>query len=223
MQSFGDVGVNTQVDITVFLGAPGSGKGTQAKILAKQYGFIHLSTGDMLRAAIQKETGTGLRAKSFIDSGNLVPDGVMIELIEKTLADLPSSTKVILDGFPRTVAQAEALDGNDRTCVDRAVYFDVPSALLMERLTGRRICSKCGQPYHATFLPPKVKDVCDACGNALLQRPDDTEGVVKRRLEVFTQQNQPLLDFYRNASKLESLNADTEVDLLQSQLVRALN
>ncbi len=211
------------MDITVFLGAPGSGKGTQAKILAKQFGFIHLSTGDMLRAAIQKGTDTGLKAKSFIDSGNLVPDDVMIELIEKTLGELPTHSKIILDGFPRTVAQADSLDRNESTRVDRAVYFDVPSALLLERLTGRRICSKCGHSFHVSFLPPKKAGVCDECGNTLTQRPDDAEGVVKRRLEVFTQQNQPLLDFYEKAEKLQHLDADTEVDLLQSQLVEALN
>jgi adenylate kinase len=211
------------VDITVFLGAPGSGKGTQAKILAKQYGFIHLSTGDMLRAAIQKGTDTGLKAKSYIDSGNLVPDGVMIELIEKTLGDLPKSSKIILDGFPRTVAQADSLDKNASTRVDRAVYFDVPSSLLMERLTGRRICSKCGHSFHVSFLPPKKVGICDECGNILTQRPDDSESVVQRRLEVFTQQNQPLLSFYEKAEKLQHLNADTEVDLLQSKLVEALN
>lgn len=210
------------MDITIFLGAPGSGKGTQAKLLAKEHGFQHFSTGDMLRAAIQSGTEVGLKAKTYIDGGDLVPDVVMIELIEKTLAALPTSSKIILDGFPRTVAQAQALDSNSRTQVARAIYFDVPNSLLMERLTGRRICSKCGQPFHASFLPPKKEGVCDICGGALLQRPDDSEKVVKHRLEVFTIQTQPLLDFFRASGKLEKLDADIEVDDLQSQLVEAM-
>lgn len=211
------------MDITVFLGAPGSGKGTQAKILAKDHGFKHLSTGDMLRAAIQSGSETGLKAKAFIDAGNLVPDTVMIELIERTLAALSSTSKIILDGFPRTVAQAEALDHNPRTQVKRAIYFEVPYELLMERLTGRRICSQCGQPYHVKFLPPKKTGVCDVCGNSLLQRADDTESVVQRRLEVFSEQNQPLLDYYANVSKLQEADADDAVSILQAKLVKALH
>ena len=211
------------MDITVFLGAPGSGKGTQAKILAKQHGFQHLSTGDMLRAAIQRGTEIGTKAKKFIDAGELVPDPVMIELIERTLAELPSKSKIILDGFPRTVAQAEALDKNARTRVNRALFFNVPYELLLDRLTGRRVCSKCGQPYHIRHLPPRRPGICDACGSALLQRPDDTESVVQRRLEVFTEQNQPLLDFFKLAGKLQELDADAEVDALQAQLVKVLN
>jgi adenylate kinase len=211
------------VDITVFLGAPGSGKGTQAKILAKEHGFKHLSTGDMLRAAIQAGTEIGLKAKNFIDGGDLVPDAVMIELIEKTLSGLPSNAKIILDGFPRTVAQAEALDKNTRTSVKRALSFEVPSHLLMARLTGRRVCSKCGQPYHIYFMPPTKEDVCDACGGPLLHRADDTEEVVKHRLEVFEKQTQPLLDFYRVAHKLQKVNANDEVDTLQAELLEALH
>ncbi len=210
------------MDITIFLGAPGSGKGTQAKLLAKNQGFQHFSTGDMLREAIRSGTDVGLKAKAFIDAGDLVPDGVMIELIEKTLEPLPKGTRIILDGFPRTVPQAEALDRNSHTQVARAIYLEVPDDLLVERLTGRRICSKCGQPFHASFLPPRADGICDLCGGSLLQRPDDTEKVVTHRLKVFSEQTQPLLDFFRKAGKLQTLNADVEVDGLQSRLVEAM-
>ncbi|MBY0369055.1 adenylate kinase [bacterium] len=208
--------------MTVFLGAPGSGKGTQAKLLAKDHGFQHFSTGDMLRAAIKAGTPTGVKAKGFIDAGNLVPDDVMIELIEKTLSTLPASAKILLDGFPRTVAQAEALDKTKATSVDRAVYFEVPKSLLMERLTGRRICSQCGQPFHVKHMRPKVEGVCDQCGGALLQRPDDTESVVERRLEVYENQTQPLLDFYSRREKLQTLNANVAAEVLQDNLVELL-
>ncbi len=211
------------MDITVFLGAPGSGKGTQAKILAKDLGSIHLSTGDMLRAAIQQGFDVGMKAKKFIDAGELVPDGVMIELIEKALGRLPAQSKIVLDGFPRTVAQAEALDKNDATRPNRAIYFQVPNDLLLERLTGRRVCSKCGQPYHVKHMPPKKPGICDACGATIVQRPDDSENVVARRLEVFAAQNQPLLDYFKSAKKLKELNANTPVDKLQTELVKILS
>jgi adenylate kinase len=210
------------VDITVFLGAPGSGKGTQAKILAKGHGYQHLSTGDMLRAAIQAGTELGKKAEGVIHAGNLVPDSIMIELIQRTLAHLDGNSNVILDGFPRTVAQGEALDESRATRVDRAVYFELPMPLLVQRLTGRRICEKCGQPFHILFVPPKDENICDLCGGALLQRPDDTEDVVKRRLEVFSSQTQPLLDFFTRSGRLVKINGDMEVSLLQTTLGRVL-
>jgi adenylate kinase len=210
------------VDITVFLGAPGSGKGTQAKILAKDRGFKHFSTGDMLRAAIQAGTEVGKKAKAVIDAGNLVPDSIMIELIQRTLHELPSSAKVILDGFPRTVAQAEALDSDPATRVNCSIFFQLPQALLVTRITGRRICEKCGQPFHITFLPPKQLGICDLCQGKLLQRPDDTEAVVTRRLEVFATQTQPLLDFYSHSNRLIEINANVDVSALQSSLAKVL-
>lgn len=210
------------MDITVFLGAPGSGKGTQAKILSKGHGYKHLSTGDMLRAAIHAGTDLGKKAEGVIKAGNLVPDSIMIELIQKTLSELSNDSKVILDGFPRTVAQGEALDQSSATRVDRAVYFELPTALLVQRLTGRRICDKCGQPFHTLFVPPKNDGVCDLCGGTLLQRPDDTEEVVKRRLEVFSSQTQPLLDFFTRSGRLVKIDGDVEVSFLQTTLGRVL-
>ena len=211
-----------RVNITVFLGAPGSGKGTQAKRLAQSQGFIHFSTGDMLRAAIQAGTDVGKKAKVYIDKGELVPDSVMIELIESSLGKLGPGSRVLLDGFPRTVPQAEALDRKASTSVAVALYFIVPEHLLVDRLTGRRVCEKCGEPFHVTFLPPKVAGICDRCGGALIQRSDDSEKVVRRRLEVFSQQNKGLLAYYSATHKLREVDANKPIELIQKNLIHLL-
>ena len=177
------------MDITVFLGAPGSGKGTQAKKLCQTDQFIHLSTGDMLRSAIKEGTPLGLKAKSFMDKGDLVPDETVIGLIQETLAHCKPGQHIILDGVPRTVPQAEALNSHQNTRVNRAIFFEIPDSVLVERLTGRRICKSCGQPYHATHVKPEKEGACDLCGGEVVQRSDDKEDVVKRRLEVFKSQN----------------------------------
>ncbi len=177
----------------------------------------------MLRASIQSGSEVGLKAKQFIDRGELVPDAVMIELIESALNGLGDDAKVILDGFPRTHRQAMALDSSAKTSVTRAIYFLVPEKMLVDRLTGRRICEKCGQPFHVLFLPPKKMGVCDRCGGNLIQRPDDSESVVRRRLEVFAEQNDQLLDYYGRAKKLREINADSPVDSLGRQLLELLS
>lgn len=209
------------MDSTVFLGAPGSGKGTQAKKLAQRGGFLHFSTGDMLRAAIQEKTEVGMKAKTFMDRGELVPDDIMIALIEDSLAKAPVK-RVILDGFPRTVPQAEALDKKSTTAVTRAIYFKVPQSKLMARLTGRRVCKNCSEPFHVLNLKPKKEGVCDRCGGPLMQRSDDTEEVVKRRLEIFESQNSKLLDYYERAGKLKSFDGDQPIEVFQAELLRAL-
>lgn len=206
------------MNISVFLGAPGSGKGTQAKRLMQAQGFQHLSTGDILRAAIAAGTDVGKKAKSFIDKGDLVPDGVMIELIRVALSPLSPDSRIILDGFPRTVAQAEALDNDPKTRVSKAIYFKIPESVLVDRLTGRRVCAKCGEPYHIHFMPPKKASVCDKCGGELLQRSDDREDVVKRRLSVFQQSNGPLLEYYSKSSRQVQLDADRDVEKVQTEL-----
>ncbi len=210
------------MNITVFLGAPGSGKGTQAKRLAERLGFVHLSTGDMLRAAIQKGTDVGKRAKATIDRGELVSDSIMIELIQNVLSELPKA-KVILDGFPRTVPQAQALDQNASTKVNKAISFHVDAQKLVERLTGRRICEKCGEPFHVKFMPSKVAGVCDKCGGKLIQRADDSEDVVVTRLDVYQKQTSPLLNYYKDQESLFQVEADAPVDTVQNDLTKILS
>jgi len=206
------------MNITVFLGAPGSGKGTQAKRLADTTGVKHFSTGDMLRAAVKEQSPVGIKAKQFMDKGELVPDTVMIELIEVSLSNLSSDSKIILDGFPRTLPQAQALDSKTMTKVTRAIYFNIPEEILVRRLTGRRSCPKCGESYHTEFIPPKTSGACDKCSTSLVQRVDDKEEVVKKRLQVFTSQNSTLLDYYKSNDTLREINADREVTLVQSEL-----
>ena len=221
MQSSVAEGVN--VHITVFLGAPGSGKGTQAKRLSQEHGFQHFSTGDMLRAAIRAGSPLGVSAKACIDRGDLVPDDIMIALIEAALSPLPANTKVLLDGFPRTVRQAEALDTKTSTSVRCAIYFAVPEPVLISRLTGRRVCDTCGEPFHVEYRQPAKDGVCDRCGGALVQRKDDDASVVRHRLEVFSKQNQQLLAYYQSAAKLRQLSADKGVEDIQSDLIHMLH
>ncbi|MCB0405988.1 MAG: nucleoside monophosphate kinase [Bdellovibrionales bacterium] len=210
------------MQIAVLLGAPGSGKGTQAKRLT-DVGFKHYSTGDMLRAAIKAGTQLGEKARAFMDKGELVPDPIMIDLIADTFSKLPTDSRILLDGFPRTVPQAEALDANPTTQVGLALNFDLPESLLVERLTGRRTCQECGATYHIKFIPPKVSGVCDRCGSkALMQRSDDTEEVVRRRLSVFNKQNAGLLDYYRKKSVLVTVRADQPPAAIQTELLKKL-
>jgi adenylate kinase len=208
------------VRITVFLGAPGSGKGTQAKRLAEDGLVHHFSTGDMLRAAIAAGSEIGLKAKVYIDKGELLPDDVMIELINKALKPLPDSSKVILDGFPRTVAQAEALDKSPRSRVSEAIMFEIPEEILVKRLTGRRVCKKCGSSFHVEFMPFEPGKSCQDCkGEFLYQRTDDSADVVGRRLSIFKTQNEGLLSYYSRVGNLKKIDANKQVDLIQKSLV----
>ncbi len=212
------------MNITVFLGAPGSGKGTQAKQLVEKFEFVHLSTGDMLRSAIKQQLPVGLKAKTYMDQGNLVPDSVMIELIEEALLSLPKSedSNIILDGFPRTVPQAKSLDSKAKTRISKAVNFLVPESVLIPRLTGRRVCPNCGESFHLIFIPPTKKDTCNKCSSAIIQRADDVEEVVRRRLDIFKSQNQGLVDYFSEQNKLINLNADKSVSVIQDELLKVL-
>lgn len=210
------------MNITVFLGAPGSGKGTQAKRLSEATGCKHFSTGDMLRTAVAAKTPVGMKAKEFMDKGELVPDSVMIEIIEDALSHLPANSKIVLDGFPRTLPQAEALDSKSNTKVARAIYFKIPLDVLVARLTGRRSCPKCGESYHTIFIPPDKEGICNKCGTALVQRVDDKEEVVRKRLQVFYSQNSSLVSYYQSRDNLKEINADREVDSVQHDLVKLL-
>lgn len=182
----------------IFLGPPGAGKGTQAKMLIERYSIPQISTGDILRAAVAEETDLGKKAKEYMEAGKLVPDEVVIGIIEQRLKQSDCEKGFILDGFPRTVAQAEALDKvleNMGSKIDHVLSLDVPAEELIKRLTGRRTCKNCGAMYHVIFKPPKSEGICDKCGGELYQRSDDNEETVKSRLNVYEQQTRPLTDF----------------------------
>ncbi len=204
--------------IAVLLGAPGTGKGTQAKRLIP-FGFKHYSTGDMLRQAIKEGSALGKEADRIIHKGELVPDPLMIQLIETTFAPLPKDTKVLLDGFPRTVPQAEALDNKPNTRVALALNFKVPEGHLIKRLTGRRTCKNCGSTFHVDFMAPQKEGRCDKCGSELVQREDDKAGVVQKRLDVFYKQTAPLIEYYNKQGVLKHINADREADEVEAELL----
>jgi len=200
--------------ILVFLGPPGAGKGTQAKLLSQRMGFLHLSTGDLLREAVKNQTPLGKKAKEYMDRGELVPDELIVQLIEETM---PKDGNVILDGFPRTVNQALALEEMLRVKgekISKVLFFDVPDEVIIDRLSGRRVCSKCGAVYHVKYNPPKVEGVCDLCGGSLVQRDDDKEEVVRKRLEVYRKQTEPLIEFYQERGIIYKLDAGKGVEEL---------
>ena len=197
----------------ILLGPPGAGKGTQAKSISREYNIPHISTGDIFRKNISEKTPLGVEAKGYMDSGKLVPDELTINLVKDRLTKEDCKNGFMLDGFPRTVMQAEALDAflKERNIdIDAALLIDAPKDLIIERMTGRRVCSKCGETYHIMNIPPKVEDVCDVCGSALIQRKDDNLETVIERLEVYDKQTQPLVEYYKGREKLMSVDGSKE-------------
>lgn len=193
----------------ILLGPPGAGKGTQAKRLIDKYAIPQISTGDMLRAALKEGTPLGLEAKKFMDQGALVPDQVVIGLVRERIQKPDCAKGYMLDGFPRNVSQAEALDkmlGELGQKIDHVVSIEVPNEELMGRLTGRRTCRACGAGFHVMFDPPKKESVCDKCGGELYQRDDDNEATVGSRLKVYDGQTKPLIDYYEKQGKLRRVN-----------------
>ena len=210
----------------IFLGPPGAGKGTQAQALAREWGVPHVATGDMLREAVAARTPLGLEAKRHMDSGGLVPDEVVIGLVGERLAQTDAKAGVVLDGFPRTVAQAEALDAlfaRTGLSLDRVVYFNVSRDELLRRLTGRRVCRACGRTYHLVSAPPKAANKCDACGGELYQRVDDSEATVATRLDVYRKQTSPLLDYYRGRNLLAEVAGEGSVAEVAEAIRKATN
>lgn len=209
----------------VLMGLPGAGKGTQAEKIVEKYNIPHISTGDMFRAAIKDGTELGLQAKSFMDQGALVPDEVTIGIVRERLAKPDCKNGFLLDGFPRTVAQAEALEnmlsGLERP-IDYVIHVDVDQSILMERLTGRRICKDCGATYHLVFNPPAKDGVCDRCGGELYQRADDNEETVQNRLEVNMKQTQPLLSFYEDKGYLRKINGQQDINIVFADIEELL-
>lgn len=209
----------------VLMGLPGAGKGTQAERIIEKYGIPHISTGDMFRAAIQEGTALGKEAQKYMDAGNLVPDEVTIGIVEERLSKEDCENGFLLDGFPRTVPQAEALDNilsNMNRAIDYVIHINVDREKLLERLTGRRICKQCGATYHTVFNPPKEEGVCDKCTGSLYQRQDDNAETVSNRLEVNINEQQPLLDYYETKGSLTTIDGNDKIDRVFAEVDRLI-
>jgi adenylate kinase len=209
----------------VFLGPPGAGKGTQAKILIERYGIPQVSTGDMLREHRAKGTELGKKAQEYMDKGQLVPDEIILGMVKERLSQPDCQKGFILDGFPRTVAQAEALDkllSEMGKKLDFALALIVPDDLLVERLTGRRTCKNCGMMYHIKYKPPKVEGKCDVCGGELYQRPDDNEETVRNRLEVYHEQTAPLIEYYKIKGILREIDGSKSIEEITQEIISIL-
>ncbi len=202
----------------ILLGAPGAGKGTQAVRIASAHGIPHISTGDIFRKNISEQTPVGVKAKSYIDKGQLVPDEVTVELVAGRLEEADAKAGFLLDGFPRNIAQAEALD--KITKIDTVINIDVDLNALSERLCGRRTCPKCGESYHVST---KKDDKCDKCGETLVQRKDDMPETINARLAVYTSSTQPLIEFYEKQGKLVTVDGMKSIDEVYAQIEKALN
>lgn len=197
----------------LIMGPPGAGKGTQAARITSFCGIPHISTGDMFRIEIKESTELGKKLKSYLDSGKLVPDEVTVEVIEKRLKQADCEKGFLLDGFPRTIPQAESLDGIlGETGLDLVINIRVDPGVLLERLTGRRVCRKCGKTYHLLYQPPKEEGSCDNCDGELYQRSDDTRETVSNRLKVYQNQTAPLLDYYGRCGIVREVNGEKSID-----------
>lgn len=205
----------------ILLGAPGAGKGTQAEILCKEFSIPTISTGNILRAAIKNGTPTGLKAKSFMDAGKLVPDDVIIGVITDRLAEPDCANGYILDGVPRTIAQAEALE-KAGIKFDDVVSIEISDQEIEERMAGRRVCEHCGASYHVVAVPPQKEGVCDKCGGKLSRRHDDDPEVVEQRLEVYHKETEPLKDFYKSRGVLKSVENQPTVAATSQAILHAL-
>ena len=205
----------------ILLGAPGAGKGTQAEILNKELEIPTISTGNILRAAVKNGTPTGLKAKEYMDAGKLVPDEVIIGVITERLQEEDCAKGYILDGVPRTIAQAEALE-KAGIAFDAVVSIEISDEEIMERMGGRRVCEACGSSYHVVAVPPKQEGICDACGGKLVQRKDDAPETVKARLQVYHNETEPLKNFYESRGLLKSVDNLPSVAEMSKSILKAL-
>jgi len=209
----------------VLLGPPGAGKGTQAKLLQEEFGAVQISTGDILRKAVAEQTPLGKEATEFINSGALVPDSLIVNLVAERLREKDCEKGFLLDGFPRTIPQAESLDeilkrmGLNLNC---ALSVQVPQKIIVERLAGRRTCSQCGALCHVVFSPPKQSGVCDRCGGELYQRDDDREQTITNRLQVYENQTAPLLNYYSQRGLLRAVDGVGDIDQIRARVIAAL-
>ena len=209
----------------IMLGAPGAGKGTQSERIGAKYGLPQISTGDIFRANLSAGTELGMKAKTYMDAGELVPDELTCDLVVDRISKDDCANGYILDGFPRTLAQADLLtkvlaESGDK--VDFAVNVDVPDENIIARMSGRRVCGKCGKPYHIVNMPPKVEGVCDNCGGELIQRKDDLAETVKNRLTVYHEQTQPLIDYYDAKGCLVTVDGTKDIDEVFADIIAAL-
>lgn len=207
----------------VLLGPPGAGKGTQAVRLVKKYGVPQISTGDIFRKNIKEGTELGKKAQEYMNAGGLVPDELVVDLVKDRLMQDDCANGYLLDGFPRTIAQAEQLDEflkEQGTKLDAVINFEVGYDTLMERLTGRRLCKACGASYHVKNFPPKTAGVCDKCGGELIQRDDDTEETARKRIEVYEESTAPLIEYYTKSGDLKNFNAENDPSEVFEEIVR---
>ncbi|NTW05637.1 MAG: adenylate kinase [Peptococcaceae bacterium] len=208
----------------LIMGPPGAGKGTQAEVLVKELGIVHISTGDMFRNAIKDGTEMGMKAKEYMDKGELVPDEVVIGMVKERIGFADCENGFLLDGFPRTVEQAQALDVSLEELnikLDGVINIVVPEEKLMARLTGRRVCKGCGASYHVIFNPPKTEAVCNSCRGELYQRSDDNEESVGTRLRAYQDKTQPLIEYYKKKGYLVNVDGDQDIDLVLKSILEA--
>ncbi len=205
----------------IMLGAPGAGKGTQAAVLCEHFGIPTISTGNMIREALKNGTEMGLKTKSYMDDGKLVPDEVVIGIVKERLSEDDCKKGFILDGFPRTIPQAEALD-NMGVDIQYVINIDVPDESIIKRMSGRRVCENCGRPYHIESLKPQKDGVCDDCGGTLVQRKDDHPDTVLARLDVYHKETEPLADYYRKQGKLVNVEGQNTVADTTAAVLKAI-
>jgi adenylate kinase len=209
----------------ILLGPPGAGKGTQAEKIAKEFNIPHISTGDIFRANIKNETELGLKAKQYIDNGELVPDSVVVAIVEDRIKQDDTKNGFLLDGFPRTENQALALDevlNESEISLDAVINITVDSKVLVSRITGRRICKDCGATYHIEFNPPAEEGVCDLCGGELYQRSDDNEDTVQNRIDVYNKQTAPLIEYYSKQDLIKTIDGEQAIDKVFTDIVKKL-
>ena len=209
----------------IMLGAPGAGKGTQAKMIADQYGIPHISTGDIFRANIKEQTELGMEAKTYMDKGALVPDELTVKILLDRVAKDDCKSGYVLDGFPRTIPQAEVLDKAVKELnetIDYAINVEVPDGNIIKRMSGRRACLACGATYHVEHVPPKKEGICDRCGKELVLRDDDKPETVKKRLEVYHAQTQPLIEYYNKKNILKEVDGTKDMKDVFADIVKIL-
>lgn len=212
--------------LITLLGPPGAGKGTQAEYLAQKFDLAYISTGEILRSAVKKGTPLGLQARQFMEQGQLVPDEVVVGIVQERLSESDCERGALLDGFPRTVVQARSLDLvlSGMNChLDGVIHIEAEEEELKARLTGRRVCRDCGATYHIKFNSPKVRNVCDQCGGELSQREDDSLATVTERLVVYKKQTEPLIEYYQKQGLLHTINGNQDIDIISDQISAVLD